>query len=116
MIESVAQGVAGAVPPATARSMEEVSRADVARERAGRLRAEAHVAQAEQRARSAEERAARAEWLVALLRSELVGPRPERRPWWCPWRRPTPFDLPAHPEDLWERYDTLRRQSRESRA
>jgi hypothetical protein len=114
MMESVAQGVAGAATPAMARSIEEVSRADVARERVGRLRAEAHVAQAEQRARSAEERATRAEWLVALLRSELVGPGPERRRWWCPWRRATPVDLSAHPEDLWERYEALRRQSRAS--
>lgn len=114
MIERVAHDVAGAAPAAMARSIEEVSRADVARARAGRLRAEAHVAEAEQRARAAEERAMRAEWLVALLRSELVGPGPERRRWWCPWRRPTSIDLPPHPEDLWERYDTLRRQSRAS--
>jgi len=64
----------------TSQSAEDVSRADVAVERAGRLQAEA-------RAAAAEERAAAADWLVAVLRSELIGPERKRSRWWCPWSR-----------------------------
>ncbi len=73
---------------------EDVRRADVMVERAGRLQAEARAAAAEERARVAEERAAVAEeraavadWLVAVLRSELIGPEQQRHRWWCPWSR-----------------------------
>ncbi len=66
---------------------EDVSRADVAVERAGRLQAEARAVAAEERALAAEERAAVADWLVAVLRSELIGPGQKRHRWWCPWSR-----------------------------
>jgi len=78
----------------TSQPAEDVSRADVMVERAGRLQAEARAAAAEERARAAEERAAVAEeraavadWLVAVLRSELIGPEQQRHRWWCPWSR-----------------------------
>ncbi len=64
----------------------EVSRADVARERAARLTsAEARAVAAEAGWQAAEDRAAVADWLVAVLRSELSGA--ERRRWWWPWPR-----------------------------
>lgn len=66
---------------------EDVSRAGVAVERAGRLQAEARAAVAEERARAAEERAAVADWLVARLRGELIGPERQHARWWCPWSR-----------------------------
>jgi len=59
---------------------EDVSRASAACERAGRLQAEA-------RAAAAEERAAVADWLVARLRGELIGPERNHVRWWCPWSR-----------------------------
>lgn len=66
----------------------EVTRAELASERAARLRAEARAAEAEEYARSAEARLAVAERLVGLLRSELIGG--EERHWWQFWnRRPT---------------------------
>ncbi len=71
----------------TSQPAEDVSRADVMVERAGRLQAEARAAAAEERARAAEERAAVADWLVAVLRSELIGPEQQRHRWWCPWSR-----------------------------
>jgi len=71
----------------TSRPAEDMSRADVVVERAGRLQAEARAAAAEERARAAEERAAVADWLVAVLRSELIGPEQQRHRWWCPWSR-----------------------------
>ena len=78
----------------TSQPAEDVSRADVMVERAGRLQAEARAAAAEERARAAEERARAAEeraavadWLVAVLRSELIGPEQQRHRWWCPWSR-----------------------------
>ncbi len=71
----------------TSQPAEDVSRADVMVERAGRLQAEARAAAAEERARAAEERAAVADWLVAVLRSELIGPGQHRHRWWCPWSR-----------------------------
>lgn len=78
----------------TSQPAEDVSRADVMVERAGRLQAEARAAAAEERARAAEERAAVAEeraavadWLVAVLRSELIGSEQQRHHWWCPWSR-----------------------------
>ncbi len=76
----------------------EVSRADVVRERAWRLQAEARAAAAEERAAAAEDRAVVAEWLVARLRGELVGDEQGwgRRRWW-PWRR---RDVSA---EWWER-------------
>lgn len=65
----------------------EVTRAELAAERAARLRAEARVAEAEDRARSAEARLALAEQLVSLLRSELTDG--EEHHWWQFWvRRP----------------------------
>lgn len=70
----------------TSQPAEDVSRADVMVERAGRLQAKARAA-AEERARAAEERAAVADWLVAVLRSELIGPEQQRHRWWCPWSR-----------------------------
>jgi len=77
----------------TSQPAEDVSRADVMVERAGRLQAKARAAAeeraraAEERARAAEERAAVADWLVAVLRSELIGPEQQRHRWWCPWSR-----------------------------
>ncbi|MCA1599081.1 MAG: hypothetical protein LC769_08690 [Chloroflexi bacterium] len=78
----------------TSQPVEDVSRADVMAERAGRLQAEARAAAAEERARAAEERARAAEeraavadWLVAVLRSELIGSEQQRHRWWCPWSR-----------------------------
>lgn len=65
----------------------EISRAEVARERAQRLQAEARATSAEERARAAEYRAEVAQWLVTLLRGELTGVEP-RRGWW-PWPRRT---------------------------
>ena len=70
----------------TSQPAEDVRRADVMVERAGRLQAKARAA-AEERARAAEERAAVADWLVAVLRSELIGPEQQRHRWWCPWSR-----------------------------
>lgn len=66
-------------------TLAEVSRADVARERAARLHAEARAVAAEAGWQAAEDRAAVADWLVAVLRSELSGA--ERRRWWWPWPR-----------------------------
>jgi len=71
----------------TSQPAEDVSRAGMAFERAGRLQAEARAAAAEERALAAEERAAAADWLVAVLRSELIGPERKRSRWWCPWSR-----------------------------
>ncbi len=82
--DSGTHNVAGA---GTSQSAEDVSWADVAVERAGRLQAEARAAAAEERALAAEERAAAADWLVAVLRSELIGPERKRSRWWCPWSR-----------------------------
>ena len=78
--------------------LDEVSRADVAHERAWRLQAEARAAAAEARAAAAEDRAVVAEWLVARLRGELIG---DEWGWgrrhWRPWRR---RDVSA---EWWER-------------
>lgn len=68
-------------------TMAEISRAEVARERARRLQAEARATSAEERARAAEYRVEVAQWLVTLMRSELTGVEP-RRSWW-PWPRRT---------------------------
>lgn len=103
------------MPTTDTDTLEEVSRADVARERCQRLHAEARAADAERRAQLAEERAAIAEWLVALLRSEVSGAAPERRHWWWPWRRHARTGLWAHPEDVeevWGHPEVIRRQSR----
>jgi len=84
--------------PKEGANLGEVSRADVAHERAWRLQAEARAADAEARAAAAEDRAVVAEWLVARLRGELVGDEQGwgRRRWW-PWRR---RDVSA---EWWER-------------
>ncbi len=85
-------------PPEDGAGLAEVSRADVVRERAWRLQAEARVAAAEERAAIAEDRAVVAEWLVARLRGELVGSEwGWGRRHWRPWRR---RDVSA---EWWER-------------
>lgn len=63
----------------------EATRAELASERAARLRAEARAAEAEEHAHNAEARLAVAEHLVGLLRGELTGA--EEHHWWCFWHR-----------------------------
>ncbi len=82
--DSLTHDVAVARPSQPA---EDVSRVDVAVERAARLQAEARAVAAEERALAAEERAAVADWLVVVLRGELTGAARERSRWWCPWSR-----------------------------
>ena len=60
--------------------------AELQRERERRCQAEARAIAAQEWAIAVEQRAAFAEWLVMVLRSELmIGATPRR--WWWPWRR-----------------------------
>lgn len=94
------QGSLSQAPQAVA-TLAEVTRAELASERAARLRAEARATEAEAHARSAEARLAVAEQLVGLLRSELTGG--EEHHWWRFWdRRPTLYSWK-------DAQDTLRR-------
>ena len=73
----------GAFEPVALRQV----RLELAHERDRRLQAERRAAMAEEWALAVEERRLVAEWLVAVLRSELTGGAPRRRPWWWPWPR-----------------------------
>lgn len=77
IVQREAPAVLTATGGATMSEVERI-RAELQHERTCRRRAEADAA-------ASEERAIMAEWMVSIMRSELVVG--EKQHWWWPWRR-----------------------------